>query len=113
MYARLIMMTVKPGDSATATRLSETLATEVQSLAGFHKATFFCDPRYGEYAMLSVWHSEEDAIIAGRLLCSKIESGSAGETVSQPASKLYEIYEPEIAVKPRGPQMPDAEVSAR
>ncbi len=94
MYARLIMLTIRPGDHTSAEDFVGLLSSEMEKLPGYQSATYFCDRRYGEYAVLCLWESEEEAVIAGRLLCSKIEAMTAGKAISVPASKLYEVLEP-------------------
>ena len=97
MYARLITLTVSPAEVALADRVSKILSAEMPLLPGFHSATFFCDPQFGEYAALSLWATKEDAVIGGRLLCARAEAAIAGSSIPLPASKLYEVYEPEGA----------------
>lgn len=94
MYARLIMLTIRPDDRTSAEDFAGLLSSEMEKLPGYQSATYFCDKRYGEYAVLCLWEGEEEAVIAGRLLCSKIEAATAGKAISVPASKLYEVFEP-------------------
>lgn len=106
MYARLIMLTIRPDDHTSAEDFAGLLSSEMEKLPGYQSATYFCDKRYGEYAVLCLWEGEEEAVIAGRLLCSKIEAATAGKAISVPASKLYEVFEP--ASLKRELQEPDA-----
>ena len=61
MYANLVMFTLGPGKRSTAAKLFERFAPAAKARKGFKTLTVLADDTVGEYGVLVVFESKEDA----------------------------------------------------
>ncbi len=92
-YARLTLVTLGPGQRATAEALAEGMVPLVKAEPGNQGVTFLMDEENGEYGAFLLWDTKEHAEAAKEkmfpILMSKV-----GEIVKgQPTLKLFEVYE--------------------
>jgi hypothetical protein len=61
MYARFVLFALGNGKRTIAETMAEKQRSAMQRLQGFKGATFIADENSGEYGVLSLWESKENA----------------------------------------------------
>lgn len=94
MYARLIMFTLGEGKRAFAEGMAKQFYTVMQGLKGFKNATFVSDDVIGEYGVLSLWETKEDAESAGTVMGPGLQQALQGHVQGPPSIRLMEVFQP-------------------
>ena len=94
MYANLVMFTLGPGKRSTAEKLFERFATAAKARKGFKTLTVLADDTVGEYGVLVVFESKEDADATFEALFPQVQEALAGIGQGQPTRRLFEVLEP-------------------
>ncbi|MCL4273943.1 MAG: hypothetical protein KJZ77_08730 [Anaerolineales bacterium] len=94
MYARLIMFTLGEGKRAFAEGMAKQFHTAMQGLKGFKNATFVLDDVIGEYGVLSLWETKEDAEAAGAAMGPGLQQALQGQVQGPPSIRLLEVFQP-------------------
>ncbi|MFQ6024502.1 MAG: antibiotic biosynthesis monooxygenase family protein [Acidiferrobacterales bacterium] len=96
MYARLVTLTLEPGNLATAEKLADQAASVIRALEGFKNVTFFGNDATGEYGSLSLWESEDDAKAVGKVTELHIREAVSDILKEQPTVRIFKVYEPRV-----------------
>lgn len=94
MYARLIMFTLGEGKRAFAEGMAKQSHTAMQGMKGFKNATFVADDVIGEYGVLSLWETKDDAESAGTVLGPGLQQALQGQVQGPPSIRLLEVFQP-------------------
>lgn len=94
MYARLIMFTLGEGKRAFAEGMAKQFHTAMQGLKGFKDATYVADEVIGEYGVLSLWETKEDAESAGEAMRPGFQQALEGKVQGPPSMRVLEVFEP-------------------
>lgn len=94
MYARLIMFTLGEGKRAFAEGIAKQFHTAMQGLKGFKDATYVADEVIGEYGVLSLWETKEDAEAAGAAMGPGLQQALQGHVQGPPSIRLLEVFQP-------------------
>lgn len=94
MYARLIMFTLGAGKRQFAEGLAKQFQSVMQGMKGFKNATFLADEGVGEYGLLSVWATKEDAESAADAMRPGFQQALEGKVQGPPSVRMLEVFEP-------------------
>jgi heme-degrading monooxygenase HmoA len=94
MYAALTTFNLGPGMRSAGGKLADQFAPVMKSMKGFKGQTYFGDPESGEYMVLVIWESKEDAETAHAITGPKAKEAMANILKAPPTWKVFEVYEP-------------------
>lgn len=94
MYARLIMFTLGEGKRPFAEGMAKQFHNAMQGLKGFKSATFVTDDVIGEYGVISLWETKEDAEAAGAAMGPGLQQALQGQVQGPPSIRLLEVFQP-------------------
>ena len=94
MYANLVTFTLGAGKRAAAEKLVDQFAPALGAREGFKSATFLADEATGEYGVLVVFESREDADATFATLFPKLGQALTGIAQGPPTRQLFEVLEP-------------------
>ena len=94
MYASLVTFTLGAGKRAAAEKLVAQFAPAIAARAGFRSATFLADEAAGEYGVLAVFESREDADATFATLSPKLGQALTGIAQGPPTRQLFRVLEP-------------------
>ena len=94
MYARLVRFTLGPGARSAAEKVADEFVPAIRAQKGCKECVFIGDDEDGEYGMVVLWDTKEEADAAAAVIGPRLASTLA-EIVKEPASmRLFEVYEP-------------------
>ena len=94
MYARLIMFTLGQGKRPFAEGMAKQFQGIMQGMKGFKNATFLVDEGVGEYGLLSLWETKEDAESAADAMRPGFQQALEGKVQGPPSVRMFEVFEP-------------------
>ena len=94
MYVRLVRFTFGAGKHSAAEDLADELVPAIGALKGCSSVTFFGDATDGEYGLVVMWESREDADAAAAVIGPRLQQGLAGNVQGPPDIRLFEVIEP-------------------
>ena len=94
MYARLIMFTLGAGKRPFAEGMAKQFQSVMQGMKGFKSATFLVDESIGEYGVMSVWATKEDAESAADAMRPGFQQALEGKVQGPPSVRMLEVFEP-------------------
>jgi len=94
MYARLIMFTLGEGKRPFAEGMAKQFHTAMQGMKGFKNATFVTDEVIGEYGVLSLWETKDDAEASHVVLGPAFQQALQGQVQGPPSLRTMEVFEP-------------------
>jgi heme-degrading monooxygenase HmoA len=94
MYAALSTFNLGPGMRSTGTKMADQFASAMKAMKGFKGQTYFANPEAGEYMVLVIWESKEDAEAAHAITGPKAKEAMANILKAPPTWKVFEVYEP-------------------
>ena len=94
MYLRLVRITLEPGSSTAAHNLADEFVPAIKAQNGCNECVFFADDSAGEYGIVVLWNTKEDAEGAASVIGPRLAQALA-EVSEKPANiNLFEVYEP-------------------
>ena len=93
MYVRLVRFNFGPGKHSAAEELARTLVPAINGLTGCNSVTFFGDATDGEYGLVVLWESKENADAAAQVIGPRLQQGLAGNVQGPPDIRLFEVIE--------------------
>ena len=94
MYVRLVRFTLGLEMRSKAESIASDLIPAIRVLKGCKHATFFGDESDGEYGLVVLWESKEDAEAAAAVIGPRLQQSLAGNVQGPPSIRLYEAIEP-------------------
>ena len=94
MYVRLVMFTLGPGERSTAEKLADELVPAIKAQKGCNTCKFITDDEVGEYGIVVLWDSKEDAEAAAGVIGPRLQTALADIVKGPPSIRLYQVYEP-------------------
>jgi heme-degrading monooxygenase HmoA len=99
MFARMIQLSIKPGNREFAYRVADNAKRSMESLPGFQSVIFMREDKPEDggddiFAALSVWESREAAEAAGATLIPALQQQDNGYLTGPPTVTFHEVYEP-------------------
>lgn len=94
MYARLIMFTLGEGKRPFAEGMAKQFHTAMQGMKGFKDATYVVDEAIGEYGVLSLWETKDDAEAAGEAMRPGFQQALEGKVQGPPSIRVLEVFQP-------------------
>jgi len=94
MYVRLVRFTFGPGKHSAAEDLASKLVPAIGDQKGCNSVVFFGDATEGEYGLVVLWESKEDADNASAVIGPSLQQGLAGNVQRPPDIRLFEVIEP-------------------
>lgn len=94
MYLRLVRITLEPGSGEAAHNLADEFVPAIKAQNGCNKCVFFADDSTGDYGIMVLWETKEDADAAAPVIGPRLAQ-AISEVANEPANiKLFEIYQP-------------------
>ena len=93
MYVRLVRFAFGTGKHPAAEELARTIVPAINALKGCKSVTFFGDAADGEYGLVVLWESQEDADAAAQVIGPQLQQGLAGNVQGPPDIRLFEVIE--------------------
>ena len=94
MYVRLVLFTLGPGERSTAEKIADEIVPAIRAQKGCNTCKFFTDDEVGEYGIVVLWDSKEDADAASSVISPRLKPALADIVKEPPSIRLYEVYEP-------------------
>ena len=94
MYVRQVRFTLGSGNHTAAQELANQLIPAIRDLSGCRSATFFGDEASGEYGLVVLWESREEADAASAVIGPRLQQGLSGIAQGPPDIRLFEAMEP-------------------
>jgi len=94
MYLRLVRITLEPGSRSAAQKLADEFVPAIKDQNGCNECVFFADDNAGDYGIVVLWNSKEDAEAAAPVIGPRLAQ-AISEVSDEPANiKLFEVFEP-------------------
>ena len=94
MYLRLVRISLEPGSQSNAHNLANEFVPAIKEQNGCSECVFFADDNTGDYGIVVLWNTREDADAAAPVIGPRLAQAIA-EFTDEPANiKLFEVYEP-------------------
>ncbi len=94
MYARIVLFTLGSGMRSTAEAIADELIPAIKAQQGCDAAMSLIDDEGGEYGLVVLWTSKEDAEVAAKVMGPRLRSALEGVATEPPTIRLMEVYEP-------------------
>lgn len=94
MYARLVTLSLQPGNQAVAEELADKAGAVMRKLPGFEQLRFFRDEATGRYGSFSVWRTKENAEAVSQATELHIREMVSDILTEPPSVQVFEVYEP-------------------
>ena len=94
MYARIVLFTLGSGKRSTAVEIADALIPAIKAQRGCDAAMSLIDDEAGEYGLVVLWASKEDAEVAAKVTGPRLRSALQGVATEPPTIRLMEVYEP-------------------
>lgn len=94
MYVRIIRFTLGPGSRSTAERLADEIVPAIRAQNGCNKCLFLTDDDAGDYGIVVLWESKEDAVAAAAVIGPRLTKALSDITEVPDSRQLFEVYEP-------------------
>ncbi len=94
MYARIVLFTLGSGMRSTAEAIADELIPAIKAQQGCDAAMSLIDDEAGEYGLVVLWASKEDAEVAAKVMGPRLRSALEGVATEPPTIRLMEVYEP-------------------
>ncbi len=94
MYARIVLFTLGSGMRSTAEEIADELIPAIKAQQGCDAAMSLIDDEAGEYGLVALWASKEDAEVAAKVMGPRLRSALEGVATEPPTIRLMEVYEP-------------------
>ncbi len=95
MYARIVLFTLGSGKRSTAEQIADTLIPAIKAQHGCEAAMSVIDDEEGEYGLVVLWASKEDAEAAAKVMAPRLRSALQDVATEPPSVRLMEVYEPD------------------
>ncbi len=94
MYVRLVNFTLGTGARSSAEKLADEFIPAIKAHDGCRECVFITDDDAGEYGIVVLWDSKDNADAAAAVIGPRLSKALA-EFTEEPASmRLFEVYEP-------------------
>lgn len=94
MHTRFVMFTLGEGKRDTAKEIAGQFEDAMKDLNGYKGSTFIADEKVGEYGVLSMWESAQDAKQADASLAPDFFKTLNGHVQRAPIRRILEVFEP-------------------
>jgi heme-degrading monooxygenase HmoA len=94
MYARFVLFTLGNGKRDVAEGMAKKQQSAMQGLKGFKGASFIADESTGEYGIMSLWESKENAQAAEVTLTPGYLQALKGHLKRIPMRRVLEVFHP-------------------
>lgn len=94
MYTRFVLFTLGKGKRETAKEVAGRFETAMKALKGYKGSTFIADENIGEYGMLSMWETAQDAKHADAALAPDFIKSLLGRVQYPPIRRILEVFQP-------------------
>lgn len=95
MYARFAMFTLGDGKRDAAKEIAGQFENSMKDLKGYKGSTFIADEKIGEYGVLSMWETAQDAKHADAALAPEFIKSLLGQVQRAPIRRILEVFEPQ------------------
>ena len=94
MYVRIVRFTLEPGSRSIAEKLADDIVPAIRAQNGCNKCLFIVDDDTGDYGIVVLWDSKEDAGAAAAVIGPRLTKALSDITEVQDSRQLFEVYEP-------------------
>jgi hypothetical protein len=94
MYARFVLFALGNGKRDVAEDMAKKQQSAMQGMQGFKEATFIADETIGEYGIMSLWESKENAQAAEVTLTPGYLQVLKGHLKRIPMRRVLEVMQP-------------------
>ena len=93
MFVRLVRFGFSPGKHAAAEALAAELVPAINQQKGCNHVSFFGNADDGEYGILVLWETKDDAEAAAAVISPRLQAGLAGNVQAPPNIGLFEVIQ--------------------
>jgi heme-degrading monooxygenase HmoA len=93
MFARLVMLTLEPGNLPATVKMAEEHAPILRRLPGFRSLTFLHNDERCEYGSFSVWDTREDAEAVSGVAELQVREAFMKVMKGRPSVRIFEVYD--------------------
>ena len=96
MHTRFVMFTLNEGRRETAKEIMGRFENAMKDLNGYKGSTYIADDQIGEYGILSLWETAQDAKHADTVLAPDFYKTLLRRTKYAPIRRILEVFEPQM-----------------
>ena len=93
MYVRLVQFNFGEGSLSKAEGLAADLGPAIREENGCESLTFFGDETSGDYGLVVLWATQEDADAAADVISPRLQQHLDGNVTRPPSINLYPVIE--------------------
>lgn len=94
MYTRFVLFTLGKGKHDAAKEVAGRFENAMKDLKGYKGSTFIADENIGEYGVLSMWETAQDAKQADASLAPDFIKSLFGQVQHPPIRRILEVFQP-------------------
>jgi heme-degrading monooxygenase HmoA len=94
MYTRFVLFTLGKGKRDIAKDVAGRFENAMKDLNGYKGSTFIADEKVGEYGVLSMWETVQDAKKADASLAPDFIKSLLGQVQRAPIRRILEVFQP-------------------
>lgn len=92
MNLRLVQFSLGPDSRAGAEAIADELVPAIRERPGCQSCTFFADYETGDYGLVVLWESRDDARDAAAIIGPKLTAALAGAEGTADSRRLFDVY---------------------
>ena len=94
MNMRLVQFSLGPGKGSVAESIADRVVPAIRAQPGCDRCAFFADYEAGDYGIVVLWASKQDADAAASVI-SPILLPALAEAKAEAKIRLFDVYEPQ------------------
>ena len=94
MNLRLVQFSLGPGKKSDAESIANKIVPAIRSQPGCDRAEFFADYDAGDYGVVVLWKSKEQANAAATVIGPMMTAALSQAKGTGDSRRLFEVYEP-------------------
>ena len=94
MNLRLVQFSLGPGKRSEAKAIADKIVPSIRSQPGCERAEFFADYDAGDYGLVVLWKSKEQANAAATVIGPMMTAALAQAKGTGDSRRLFEVYDP-------------------
>lgn len=94
MNLRLAQFSLGPGSADAAQAIADEVVPIIRAQSGCAACTFFADYEAGDYGIVVLWASKDDAVGAAKVVSPILTAALADASSTSDSRRLFDVYEP-------------------
>ena len=92
MNLRLVQFSLGPDRRSDAEAIAKNLVPQIRSQPGCERCEFFADFEAGDYGLIVLWTSAEEAEAAAEVMAPQLGAALQGANATNASRRLFDVY---------------------